>query len=103
MSDKIKLSELFKKLMINSQFAMASEDNQLIKRLTENGDLKDKMIFLQETPMINEYLRISFIKTTVITLAELDFIEKDCDILDVNVSNNLVKESMEMFKKLKNK
>ncbi|MDF2513723.1 MAG: hypothetical protein K0S04_3589 [Herbinix sp.] len=81
---------------------MASEDNQLINRLFENGNLDDKISIHKDISMIMEYLRISFIKTTVITLVDLGVIEKDCDILDINVSNNLVKESMEMLKILKN-
>ncbi len=103
MSSKMKLSDLFIKLMVNSQFAMASEDDQLIKRLIENGNLNDNLRYINDTSMVNEYLRISFIKTTVLTLAELDIIEKDCDILNVDISNKLVSKAMDTFMELKHK
>ena len=36
MENKIKASELFIKLILNSQYSMASEDDQVINRMLEN-------------------------------------------------------------------
>ncbi len=103
MKDKIKASELFVKLVVNSQHSMKSEDQQLIKRLADNhgnieGDIEK---ILNDISMSNEYMRISIIKTTVITLIELGIIEKDIDILNSDISNQLISKAMDIFENSK--
>ncbi|MCR2050391.1 hypothetical protein NSB25_24415 [Acetatifactor muris] len=103
MKDKIKASELFVKLVVNSQHSMKSEDQQLIKRIAENhrsieGDIEK---ILNDISMSNEYMRISIIRTTVITLIELGIIEKDVDILNSDISNQLISKAMDIFENSK--
>jgi hypothetical protein len=97
MNNKIKASELFKKLYVNSQISMAQEDSQLINKLVERGNVKYNMQYYEDMSMVNDYLRVSFIKTTILTLVELDAIEKDCDVLEANVSARLMKEAMDLI------
>lgn len=103
MKDKIKASELFVKLVVNSQRSMESEDQQLIKRIAENhGTLEsDTEKIVKDINMSNEYMRISIIKTTIITLIELGIVEEDIDILNFNNSNKLVSKAMDIFEKSK--
>lgn len=103
MKDKIKASELFVKLVVNSQYSMKSEDQQLIKRIAENhgsieGDIEK---IINDISMSNEYMRISIIKTTVITLVELGIVEKDMDILNSDISNQLISKAMDIFENSK--
>lgn len=103
MKDKIKASELFVKLVVNSQHSMKSEDQQLIKRIAENhgnieGDIEK---IINDISMSNEYMRISIIKTTVITLIELGIVEKDIDILNSDISNQLISKAMDIFENSK--
>lgn len=103
MKDKIKASELFVKLVVNSQRSMKSEDQQLIKRIAENhgsieGDIEK---IINDISMSNEYMRISIIKTTVITLIELGIVEKDIDILNSDISNQLIAKAMDIFENSK--
>lgn len=103
MKDKIKASELFVKLVVNSQYSMKSEDQQLIKRIAENhgsieGDIEK---IINDISMSNEYMRISIIKTTVITLVELGIVEKDMDILNLDISNQLISKAMDIFENSK--
>lgn len=103
MKDKIKASELFVKLVVNSQHSMKSEDQQLIKRIAENhgsieGDIEK---IINDISMSNEYMRISIIKTTVITLIELGMVEKDIDILNSDISNQLISKAMDIFENSK--
>lgn len=103
MQDKIKASDLFVELMLTSQVAMASEDNQVTKRITENhptvGDSEKQLI--KDISINNEYMRISMIKTIIMTLIKLDIVEEDMDILNPNNSNQLVKKAMDIFEKAK--
>lgn len=103
MKDKIKASELFVKLIVNSQHSMKSEDQKLIKRIAENHESieGDTEKIIKDISMSNEYMRISIIKTTVITLIELGIVEKDVDILDTDISNHLISKAMDIFEKTK--
>lgn len=103
MKDKIKASELFVKLVVNSQHSMKSEDQQLIKRIAENhGSIEgDIHKIISDISMSNEYMRISIIKTTVITLIELGIVEKDIDILNSDISNQLISKAMDIFENSK--
>ncbi len=103
MEDRIKASDLFVKLVVNSQRSMKSEDQQLIKRIAENhGTIEsDAEKILKDISMSNEYMRISIIKTTVTTLIELGIVEEDMDILNPNNSNQLVEKAMDIFEKAK--
>lgn len=103
MKSKIKASDLFVELMLTSQVAMASEDQQLIKRIKENhGVINDDVEkLLKDVSMSNEYMRISMIKTTIMTLIKLDIVEEDMDILNPNNSNQLVDKAMDIFEKAK--
>ena len=44
-------------------------------------------------------MRISMLKTTVLTLIELGIIENDVNLLDIKESNKLVSQAMEIHKK----
>lgn len=103
MQDKIKASDLFVELMLTSQVAMTSEDNQVTKRIAENhptiGDSEKQLI--KDISINNEYMRISMIKTIIMTLIKLDIVEEDMDILNPNNSNQLVKKAMDIFEKAK--
>lgn len=103
MKDKIKASELFVKLVVNSQHSMKSEDQQLIKRIAENHGSIEVNIekIINDISMSNEYMRISIIKTTVITLIELGIVEKDIDILNSDISNPLISKAMDIFENSK--
>ena len=103
MKDKINASELFVKLIVNSQHSMKSEDQKLIKRIAENHESieGDTEKIIKDISMSNEYMRISIIKTTVITLIELGIVEKDVDILDTDISNHLISKAMDIFEKTK--
>lgn len=103
MKDKIKASELFVKLVVNSQRSMKSEDQQLIKRIAENhGSIEgDTEKILNDISMSNEYMRITIIKTTVMTLIELGIIEEDVDIFNTDISNQLISKAMDIFEKTK--
>lgn len=103
MKDKIKASELFVKLVVNSQHSMKSEDQQLIKRIAENhGNIEgDVEKILNDISMSNEYIRISIIKTTVMTLIELGMVEEDIDILNTDISNQLIAKAMDIFENSK--
>ena len=95
--DKISASELFKKLIVNSQYALASEDEQIKKRILECISGKKEIHFpelISILGMNNEYMRISMCKTIVSTLCEMNIIEKDIDILDTTESNKLVAEAL---------
>lgn len=46
-------------------------------------------------------MRISIIKTTVITLIELGIIEKYIDILNSDISNQLISKAMDIFENSK--
>lgn len=103
MNEKIKASELFVKLVVNSQHSMKSEDSNLIKRIAENhgsigGDLEK---IIHDISMSNEYMRFSIIKTAVITLVELGMVEKDIDILNTDISNQLISKAMDIFENTK--
>lgn len=105
MKDKIKASKLFVKLVVNSQHSMKSEDQQFIKRIAENhgsidGDIQK---IISDISMSNEYMRISIIKTIVITLIELGIVEKDIDILNSDISNQLISKAMDIFENSKQK
>ncbi len=103
MQDKIKASDLFVELMFTSQVAMASEDNQVTKRIAENhptvGNSEKQLI--KDISINNEYMRISMIKTTIMTLIKLGIVEEDMDILNPNNSNQLVEKAMDIFEKAK--
>ena len=103
MKDKIKASELFVKLVVNSQRSMESEEQQLIKRIAENhGSIEgDVEKIINDISMSNEYMRISIIKTTVITLIELGMVEKDINILNSDISNQLISKAMDIFENSK--
>lgn len=103
MKDKIKASELFVKLVVNSQRSMQSEEQQLIKRIAENHGTVEGNIekILKDISMNNEYMRISIVKTTVITLIELGIVEEDIDILNPDNSNQLISKAMDIFEKSK--
>lgn len=101
----IKASELFVKLVVNSQHSMKSEDQQFIKRMAENhGSIEDDVEkTLNDISISNEYMRISIIKTTVMTLIELGMVEEDIDILNTDISNQLIAKAMDIFEKSKQK
>lgn len=101
MENKIKASELFIKLILNSQYSMASEDDQVINRMLENHKKIDSYTkkILSDITINNEYMRISMLKTTVLTLIELGIIENDVNLLDIKESNKLVSQAMEIHKK----
>ena len=103
MIDKIKASDLFVKLVVNSQRSMESEEQQLIKRIAENhGSIEgDVEKIINDISMSNEYMRISIIKTTVITLIELGMVEKDINILNSDISNQLISKAMDIFENSK--
>jgi hypothetical protein len=103
MKDKIKASDLFVELMLTSQIAMASEDSQIIKRISENHpDISDsEKMLIKDIGISNEYMRISMIKTIIITLVKLGIVEEDVDILNLNNSNQLVAKAMDIFEKTK--
>lgn len=105
MEDKIKASDLFVELMLTSQVAMASEDNQITKRIAENhSNITDiEKQFIKDISMNNEYIRISMIKTTIMTLIKNGIVEEDMDILNPNNSNKLVSKAMDIFEKSKQK
>jgi len=103
MQNRIKASDLFVELMLTSQVAMASEDNQVTKRIAENhltvGDSEKQLI--KDISINNEYMRISMIKTTIMTLIKLGIVEEDMDILNPNNSNQLVEKAMIIYEKAK--
>lgn len=105
METPIKASELFVELVLTSQVAMASEDNQITNRIAENHpaitDVEKQ--FIKDISMNNEYIRISMIKTTIMTLIKYGIVEEDIDILNPNNSNMLVSKAMDIFKKAKQK
>lgn len=103
MINKLKASELFVKLMVNSQFAMLSEDNNLTHRIAENhlNISNDVKKILEDISMSNEYMRISMIKASIITLVELGIVEGDIDITDPQTSKDLISKAMDIFEKTK--
>lgn len=105
MQDKIKASDLFVELMLTSQVAMASEDNQVTKRIAENHPtiMDSEKQLIKDISINNEYIRISMIKTTIMTLIKLGIVEEDMDILNPNNSNQLVEKAMDIYEKAKNK
>lgn len=103
MEIKMKASELFIKMVVNSQNSFASEDQNFIKRIAENhGIIKaDEEKMLKDISMSNEYIRMSIIKMIIVTLIDLDIVEKDVDILDVNKSNALISAAMDVWENAK--
>lgn len=105
METPIKASELFVELIFTSQVAMASEDNQITNRIAENHtaitDIEKQ--FIKDISMNNEYIRISMIKTIIMTLIKHGIVEEDMDILNPNNSNMLVSKAMDIFEKAKQK
>lgn len=106
MNEKIKASELFKQLVIDSQKSLASEDEQMKKRLNENNSLKSKPLtynnVLYIIGMNNEYIRFSLLKTMILTLCNLHMIENDLDILNLDISNDLISQALDQFEAEKN-
>lgn len=103
MKDKIKASDLFVELMLTSQVAMASEDDQITKRIAENHPVisENERKLIKDISTNNEYMRIAMIKTTIMTLIKLNIVEEDMDILNPNNSNKLVAKAMDIFEKAK--
>lgn len=99
MKDKIKASELFVKLVVNSQRSIESEKQKLLKHINENhsennSDIKSVM---SDFEMNNEFLRFSIIKTTILTLIEFGIAENDCDIFDETITNKLIKDAFQLM------
>lgn len=100
MQEKIKASDLFIKLTTNSQFAMASEDEQekasFIKNINSDNTDFNKMLLNISTSQ--EYMRFSLIKTLILTLIELGLVEEDVNLLDTKQSNELIIKGLDEFK-----
>lgn len=103
MQEKIKASDLFVELMLTSQVAMASEDNQVTKRIAENHPTirESEKLLIKDISINNEYMRISMIKTTIMTLVKLGIVEEDINMLNPNISNQLVAKAMDIYEKAK--
>lgn len=101
MNEKIKASELFKQLVIDSQKSLASEDEQMKNRLNENNNLKSKSLtyndILYIVGMNNEYIRFSLLKTMILTLCNLHIIDNDIDLLNLDISNDLINQALDKF------
>ncbi len=99
MKDKIKASELFVKLVVNSQRSMESEKQKLLKHINENHSKNnsDFKSVISDFEMNNEFLRFSIIKTTILTLIEFGIAENDCDIFDEAITNKLIKDAFQLM------
>ena len=98
MKDKIKASELFVKLVVNSQRSMESEKQKLLKHINENHSDNDNIkCVISDFEMNNEFLRFSIIKTTILTLIEFGIAENDCDIFDETITNRLIKDAFQLM------
>lgn len=99
MKNKIKASELFVKLVVNSQRSMESEKQKLLKHINENysENNSDFKSVITDFEMNNEFLRFSIIKTTILTLIEFGIAENDCDIFDETITNKLIKDAFQLM------
>lgn len=99
MKDKIKASNLFVKLVVNSQRSIESEKNKILQRVTENHSDNDSYTksIISDIEMNSEFLRFSIIKTTILTLIEFGIVENDCDIFDETVTNKLIQEAFQLM------
>lgn len=96
--EKIKTSELFEKMVIATQKAFISEDNNIINIIsnhlgnkTENFDLKDIITIINAN---NEFCRASYIKAVCDVLAEYGIVEKDVDLNNIDISNKLLQSAI---------
>lgn len=94
--DKIKSSELFYKIFLNSQKALASEDEQAKRKFMNilSSDQSDLDKTLEFIGINNEYLRFSFAKAVILTLQEYDLVENDIDLCNVKESNKIITEAI---------
>lgn len=97
--EKIKSSELFKKMVCATQEAFISENEQVIDAVSKSIDnnnincmlLQDVTAFIS---LNNEFLRVSFIKAICSVLSEYGIIENDINIDDIKITNNLLKSGV---------
>lgn len=101
MDKKIKASELFEKLVNDTQKAMASEDPRIqghLFTLTGNKKIKVDHTTFQDVLTIisknNEYLRFSMIKSIILTLSDLNIIENDVNINDTEQVDKIINTAL---------
>lgn len=97
--NKIKISELFQKMVIESQKAFASEDETFNNAIKENIDVANlNVVSLRDVLMIvqlnNEFLRISTIKALCNVLDEYGILERDVDIKNIDVTNQMLESGV---------
>ena len=97
---KLKTSELIEKMIINSQQCFISEDKTLQEAILKNVDKNscEAMSLTDVVRMIslnNEYLRISFIKALCKTLEEYKVLDKDIDIMNKTVTDDILCRAVE--------
>ena len=97
---KIRTSELMEKMIVNSQKSFISEDKSLQAAILKNVymDNNDAMSLIDVVRLIslnNEYLRISFIKAFCKTLEEYRLLDKDIDIMNKAVSDDILCKAVE--------
>lgn len=99
MKNKIKASELFVKLVVNSQRSMKSEKNKMLQRVTENhqGNNDNVKSIISDIEMHSEFIRFSIIKATILTLIEFEIVENDCDLFDDKVTNKLIQDAFQLM------
>lgn len=96
--DKIKSSELLEKIIYNSQKSMQSEDYQIKKAFYDecSGKMNDELkLVLKLIDLNNEFLRISFAKSTIQTLSDYGLIDNDINLSDFRVTNDILKTAIE--------
>ena len=101
MNEKIKVSELLKQMVTDSQKALSSEDTRIqehIFTITGNKNIKRDNATLEDVLSIisknNEYLRFSLIKSVILSLENLDLIENDLNINDRDKIDTIIHNAL---------
>ena len=93
MENKLKASELFKEVVIESQKAMIAEDYNILNRMkvlmSENEVITHKTL-CEYVMMVLESSRLINIRTLISILSKYNIIESDVDLTDIENINAML-------------